>query len=179
MRKTLDDAISEGLKFVSLNNRGETYHILISGDFKKLYGYVGTGSARKEREDVDLSFLPEDLDSVWYSASLNEYGPLVYDLALSETTLKGRDLCCGYHCSPSARNIWNFYHFKRTPEMLIQRFDTRQGNQDRSFVPYNHCYKLQIILDASALKSGHKTFEETKMLRKVHKFFSREFHKPQ
>lgn len=176
VRKHLEDAIKEDLKLLTINNRCENYHILISSNLKKIYGYVGTGEFRSPPENP--KFEP-DVESVWYSAALNGYGPLIYDLAMSETTVKGKWLAPDINCSPSARKLWNHYHTNRQHELSIKGLQARQDWLVDGFVAFNYSYKLQIPLDASTLKFGHGSYEVTKMLKRVQRFFFAEFYKPQ
>lgn len=176
MRKYLDDAIKEDLKLLTIHNRCENYHILISNNLKKIYGYVGTGTFRSPPENP--KFEP-DVDSVWYSAALNGYGPLIYDIAMSETTIKGQWLSSDFNCSPSARKLWNYYHTNRQDELSIKGLQARQDWLVDGFVSFNYCYKLQIPLDTSVLKFGHPSYEMTKMLKRVQRFYFKEYYKLQ
>lgn len=170
VRKTLQDVTKEKLKLHVFQHGAERYHLLISKDNKTLFGYIGTGH---------YATLPEydQYESVWYSAALQGYGPLMYDIAMSEATKHNKWLCSdSTDGSDSSKNVWNYYLQHRSEELIIQELFLRTILSRPKDLGIKNAYKLKIPLDASVILC-EPNMDKKILTRKADTFFSREFHR--
>lgn len=179
MRKTVEDAFKEVLKLVLFTHRTENYHVLLTPNLKEVVGYVGTGCFDSEVDEER-----ETVESVWYSAAKKGYGPLMYDIAMAESTTKrGKWLCCKDLTSTTqAKNIWNFYYHNRVG-VDVQKKDLVSRRQEHlgEFIGIGSCYKELFLPDSSVLMVENISQPQTdvdlnKIRRMADKFFSERFH---
>ena len=170
MRKTLQDAVKDNLKLHIFQHGAERYHILISKNNKRLFGYVGTGHYATTPEY-------EPFESVWYSAAVQGYGPLMYDIAMSEATKRDKWLCSdSTDGTDASKNIWNYYLQHRSDELLIKELFFRTILSRPKDLGIKNAYKLKILLDASVILC-EPDLDKNILSRKAGAIFSREFHR--
>ena len=73
-----------------------------------------------------------DAYEVSKSAAMGKWGPLMYDIAMEVATEEGSGIMADRrHVSPSARNVWQYYHDNR-PDVKITQLDDLKNTLTRT-----------------------------------------------
>ena len=174
MRKHLEDIQKENLElFIYTTPSMERIFLLLKRDLRKtnIIGFLSVWTG-----DIQNIF-----ENVCFSASINGYGPLLYDLAINDSTFTRNKFLTPDPSMTSkyAKNVWNFYFKNRKEEINLKPInDHIIGNNIHELNCLNYGYQFKTQLDLkNILVSEPRDIKERKFFQlKINRFFSKMFY---
>jgi hypothetical protein len=173
MRKFVEDIKKDGLElYIYTTPSMERIFLLLKRDLRKtiIIGFVSVWVG-----DIDNQF-----ENVCFSAALNGYGPLLYDLAMQDSTFNRKKFLTPDPSMTSkyAKNVWDFYFNKRREELIIKPINDHiiGSVQESNCLNYGYQFKKEFNLDRIEIKEPSDIKVRKHLQLKINRFFSRMFY---
>lgn len=173
MRKFIEDIKKDGLELFGYSTpSAERIFLLLKRDLRKttIIGFIS----------IWIGDVENEFENVCFSASLNGYGPLLYDLAMQDSSFKRKKFLTPDPSMTSkyAKNIWDFYFNNRKEELIIKPINNQIVGSIHEFncLNYGYQFKKELNFGEIEIKEPKDSKERKFFQLKINKFFSRMFY---